>query len=58
MSDVRAECKRRVGDIPCFTIRNADGDVTSTHECTDWCPVLNRTIEEANDEADEAGDAP
>jgi hypothetical protein len=53
MSDVRAECKRRVGDIPCYTIRNIDGDVVSTMECTDWCPLLRRKIWEVNDDADE-----
>lgn len=47
--DVRALCKRRVGDVPCFTICNIDGDVVSTHECADWCPVLRRKIEEEED---------
>lgn len=43
---VRAECKARFdpnGDLPCILIT---GPVPRYEECKDWCPLLNRAIED------------
>jgi hypothetical protein len=51
MSDVRAECRRLYGHVPCISILGADGEtVIETRECDTWCPVLNKAIAENDDE--------
>lgn len=47
--DVRAECRRRFGDVPCSNVLNAKGEVIEWKDCTDWCPLLRRLIEEDED---------
>jgi hypothetical protein len=42
----REQCKRQRGDEPCIKTYAADyKTVTSTYECVDWCPVLNKLTE-------------
>lgn len=46
VSDVRARCRERYGDIPCITIKSGRGTLTETYDCKDWCPLLRRSIED------------
>lgn len=54
MSEVHAECRRRLGslfDEPCIKIMAADmKTVRETFDCVVWCPLLNRRIEDAERE--------
>jgi hypothetical protein len=51
--DVHALCRARYGGDSCVKIYAADMvSVVRTEDCTHWCPLLHRLIEEEHDERD------
>lgn len=46
MPDVRALCRERYGDVPCILIVRSDGLPDEAHDCSSWCPLLRRSIED------------
>jgi hypothetical protein len=49
MSDVLAQCREKYGDTPCVRITAKDGTILDSSDCTDWCPLLNKVIEEPDE---------
>ena len=48
---VRAECKKRFGDVPCIRTYKTTGELVEAIDCVIWCPALNKLIDDDDYEA-------